>query len=64
MKDVLGKEHYCFKIHNIINENQCLPPPLSPPLLPSVDNPLYGLPPTLDFDKKIMTSPSMIFQKP
>ena len=34
MKDLLSKEHYCYKIYN---EKQWLPP--------SIDNPLYGLPP-------------------
>ena len=36
MKDLLSKEHYCYKIYN---EKQWLPP--------SIDNPLYGLPPIL-----------------
>ena len=34
MKDLLSKEHYCYKIYN---EKQWLPP--------TIDNPLYGLPP-------------------
>ena len=37
MEDLLSKEHYCYKIHGSLMTSSAYPP--------SVDNPLYGLPP-------------------
>ena len=43
MKDLLNKEHYCYKIHTLLTKSGVYSPP-------SVENPspsLYGLPPTI-----------------
>ena len=47
MKDLLSKEHYCYKIHTVLMKSIAYPP--------SIDNPLYGLPP--NFYKKILYRP-------
>ena len=46
MKDMLSKEHYCYKIHTSLMESSAPP---------SIDSPLYGLiPPPPHFYKKIL----------
>ena len=37
MKDLLTKRHYCYKVHTSLMTSSAY--------APSVDNPLYGLPP-------------------
>ena len=37
MKGLLTKKHYCYKVHTSLMTSSAYPP--------SVDNPLYGLPP-------------------
>ena len=49
MKNLVSKEHYCFKIHALLMKSSAY--------LPFIDNPLYGLP--LVFT----TKSSMVFQK-
>ena len=41
MKDLLTKKHYCYKIHTSLMTGSAYPP--------SVDNPLYELPPPPSF---------------
>ena len=53
MKDLLSKDHYCYKIHTLLMKSSAYSP--------SIDNPLYGLPTRIY--KKILTPASMIFQK-
>ena len=52
MKDLLSKEHYCYKIHTLI-KSSAHPHPLA-------NHPIRTL---LHFYKKILIFPSMIFQK-
>ena len=37
MKNLLSKEHYCYKIHTLLMKSSAYPHP-------SIDNPLYELP--------------------
>ena len=59
MKDLLIKEHYCYKIHTLLMKSKAYPSfyrQLPPP------SPLYGLQ-LSHFYKKNLNTPSMIFQK-
>ena len=38
MKNLLSKEHYCYKIYALLTKSSVYPPP--------IDNLQYGLPPT------------------
>ena len=54
MKDLLSKDHYCYKIHTLLMKPSAYNPP-------SIDNFLYGLPPIY---KKILSSlPLLLFFK-
>ena len=54
MKDLLSKDHYCYKIHTLLMKPSAYKPP-------SIDNFLYGL---LPIYKKILSSlPLLLFFK-
>ena len=54
MKDLLNREHYCYKIHTTLMEKSGSFPLNRQP-------PLYELPPV--FTRKSLSRSSMIFQK-
>ena len=61
MKDLLSKEHYCYKIHTLLMKSSAYHFSSDNPLpLPCMDYPYL---PKLHFYKKILKPLSMIFQK-
>ena len=58
MKDLLIKEHYCYKIHTLLMKSKAYPSfyrQLPPPPYMGYNSPT--------FTKKNLNTPSMIFQK-
>ena len=60
MKDLLSKNHYCYKIHTSLTKSSAYPPPFS------IDNPPMWIIPAPHYYKKILSTPSppsLNFQK-
>ena len=55
MKQLLSKEHYCYKIQTSLTKSNGYLPLL-------LTNPLYGLPPPPNFCKEILILPFYHFQ--
>ena len=58
MKDLMSKEHYCYKIHTLLMKSSAYPPYYRQ--LSYIENPAHPLP---IFTMKFWSPSSMIFQK-
>ena len=67
MKDMLSKEHYCYEQYTpLMKSSAYIPPPPPPPHTHTHTHfyrqPfLYGSSPFLQFDKRILSPPAMIY---